>query len=142
MMRPIKFRGIVSDPESPMFGEFVFGDLLRGYLYERKDKRGKIYIKTKAPLCFEIRPETVGQFVGFSDCECGDIYEGDILEVNYIDDEEKSLHEVVWGGSDYPAFDLKPSIVFCESNALSHITQSGDYFYKVVGNIHEGQKIL
>ena len=133
-MRPIKFRGIVSDPESPMFGEFVFGDLLRGYLGEKH----RVYIKSKSSALFEIFPSTVGQFVGIKDCNEHDIYEGDILEITHAG--EKSLHTVFWGGAEYPAFNLKPYLAF-DHNELSNITSVGNCVY-VVGNIHNGQKIL
>lgn len=110
-----------------------------------------------APIVFDIREIEIGkpaniciredcsikyrrQYTGLKDIYGTEIYEGDILRV--YDGSRESFHEVVWGGEDYPAFELEPH-KWCEMNGLSFLKcapDSGEY--EVVGNIYENPELL
>ena len=77
---------------------------------------------------------TLLQFTGMIDGKGNDIYEGDLIAISEIYGDKSQTFEVIWGGEEYPGFDLKgwPND---EVNGLSELAQSGDWRYEVVGNI-------
>lgn len=88
------------------------------------------------------------QFTGLKDSKGNEIYEGDIILINY--DEAYSEHasyigQVKYRSDDnYPAFDLIPWID-CEMNALSWLRSESDpsvKSYEVIGNIYENPELL
>ena len=82
------------------------------------------------------------QYTGLKDKEGNKVFEGDIIEIYDLHTEQiLSVHEIIWGGKHYPAFDLKPSLD-CEENGLSHLAVVKDYSFAVVGNIHEKPEFL
>lgn len=158
-MRKIKFRGIptqrfISNLKSfayfrEMFeydGTFIYGSLIT-------EKDGRMYIASScqashgmlvlngACTVIEIIPETAGQFIGETDSNDVEIYEGDKIRytMNY-DDEDDGLNDweeanIVWGGVwNYPAFDLSNHEF--ETNGISALANE-TYQYEVIGNIHE-----
>lgn len=69
MTREIKFRG-----KAKLDGKWWFGNLVP------KDTRGRTQINNpEHGGCFDIDPETVGQFTGLRDKSGKEIYEGDIV---------------------------------------------------------------
>lgn len=81
----------------------------------------------------------VDQYIGVCDSRNKEIFEGDILLV--ICDGIRSVHGVIWGGKDYPAYSLYPSLdVDC--NDFSQIENAGGYKTRVIGNIHENPELL
>ena len=110
---------------------------------------------------FEVIPKTVGQHTGLTDKNGKKIFEGDIIR--YSDSGEYEMYleslecpeeydginfenmwtidEVVYGiAINYPAFDLNRHD--WEVNGLSNLSESGCYFYEVIGNIHDNPELL
>ena len=109
----------------------------------------------------EVDPETVGQYTGLTDKNGKKIFEGDIIRYANMYDYNCHLEsldcieaydnidfgdiwtvdKVVYGiAVSYPAFDL--NMHNFESNGLSELSESGDYYYEVIGNIHDNPELL
>ena len=109
----------------------------------------------------KVIPETVGQYTGLEDKNGKRIFEGDIIRyadlydyncyLESIDNLEVydnidlgniwAIDEVVYGIKvGYPAFDLNKHDF--ETNGLSELSESGQYFYEVIGNIHDTPELL
>ncbi len=109
----------------------------------------------------QVDGETVGQFTGLTDKNGKKIFEGDIIR--YADEYEYRMYleslecpeeyegvdfsnlwtvdEVIYGIKvGYPAFDLRKHDF--ESNGLSELHESCNYFYEVIGNIHDNPELL
>lgn len=153
-MRQIKFRGICREEyhthhEATEVGEFIYGYLvfpnkIRTAMSEEHGGMGSGIVHVD----IEVDPETVGEYTGLKDKNGQEIYGSDIIGVThyFIDEggewEWESKHEVVWGGEDYPAFELKPSLQ-CECNGLSYLKCNTEVeMYAVIGNIYENPELL
>lgn len=121
-MRQIKFRA-----QDFASNKWLYGDLRHHKedvcIFEQGGTKGK-----------QVKRETIGQFTGLTDKDGKDIYEGDILDVNYAD--EKSYLEVrfvrgvfafLWNG------DLDDEF---PCNAPTH------EWAKVIGNIHDNPELI
>ena len=143
-MREILFRGKTEN------GEWVCGDLLHpdlcGNGYSIED-----FTKGKNN-CFDVIPETVGQFTGLTDKNGKKIFEGDLLdgfEYPYISDtgEHNYFAEVVWFDN-CPAFGLCThkhplSAVRGISEGNCEIIEDFDSSqWEVIGNIHDNPELL
>ena len=125
-MRTIKFRG-----KDRRTGKWYYGNL---YV---KDTRGRTHICTPERGCFDIDPETIGQFTGLYACG-KEIYEGDILRFG---DSPSGVCEVKWNES-IAAFCIRfyfegeigrrplGEWVECEKNIA------------IIGNIHDNPELL
>src|SRR5690625_4706128 len=80
------------------------------------------------------------QFTGIYDKNGKEIYEGNIVKITspYADD---VISKVVWGGTEYPAFDL-PKYDGDTMNAFSAIRFNGDDEIEIIGNIYEHPHLL
>lgn len=109
----------------------------------------------------KVIPSTVGQYTGLTDKNGRKIFEGDIIRYSdggeyemYLESLEYpeeydginfenmwTIDEVVYGTAiNYPAFDLNRHD--WEVNGLSNLSESGCYFYEVIGNIHDNPELL
>lgn len=78
------------------------------------------------------------QSTGLTDKNGVEIFCGDILQTN--DDYNVRKHQVIWGGKDYPAFDLMPNMDG-SCNNLSLAFAEG-WKVEVIGNIHANKDLL
>ncbi len=104
------------------------------------------YTESKAGKCIDgIHPNDaynveLMQYTGLKDKNGVEIYEGDIVSIQY-DNDQPTIHEVVWCGIDYPAFDFQPQLN-CECNGFSHYHNDPDTIVEVIGNIYENPELL
>lgn len=128
-MRTIKFRGKMVNG-----GEWVYGNL------EINSERS--YISSPDVLLGdEIILETVGQFTGLHLWSGKDLYEGDIVDVDYI------FYDPT-GGID-PRFEPSRCIVVYENTAFRFKNVEDRYYFihevrniKIVGNIHDNPELM
>lgn len=150
-MREILFRG-----KRKGTGEWVYGN----YSFADNNSKQHFIFQNKA-FEYEVIPETVGQYTGLEDKNGKKIFDGDIIRyadlydyncyLERIDNPEVydnidlgniwTIDEVVYGIKvGYPAFDLNKHDF--ETNGLSELSESGQYFYEVIGNIHDNPELL
>lgn len=75
MIRKIKFRGKCREK-----GYWVYGDLLGNPLLKNTEIRE--YDSCLIPpyhADYPVDPDTIGQYIGFNDCDDEEVYEGDLL---------------------------------------------------------------
>lgn len=164
-MREILFRGKREDNNEWAYGSHLLDDISgKHYIIpfgniNESDKEGQ----EGCCYCvgFEVIPETVGQYTGLTDKNCKKIFEGDIIRYADIDDYQYYLEcrecpddydkelfknmwdvdEIVYGDKvDYPAFNLCHDNF--ELNGLSELKISGQYYYEIIGNIHDNPELL
>lgn len=90
----MKIENIKFKAKSILDGAWVQGDLIH-----KED--GKIAILRNGFNVSEVDPSTVCQYTGLADCECEEIWEGDVL----LDTNSDSLYTVK--SSDYGAFFIR-----------------------------------
>lgn len=121
-MRQIKFRA-----QDIASNKWLYGDLRHHKddvcIFEQGGTKGE-----------QVKRDTVGQFTGLRDINGNDIYEGDILDVNYADEESylevrfvRGVFAFLWNG------DLDDEF---PCNAPTH------EWAKVIGNIYDDPKLL
>ena len=126
-MRTIKFRG-----KKPTNGVWVYGSLVYS-----NEIQAAIYFQTgrglvKSMEWVYVNPETVGQFTGLYDKNEKEIYEGDILKVQGLDEKievrfVRGVFAFLWNG------DLD------DEAPINAPTQE---WAEVVGNIHDNPKLI
>ena len=124
MKREILFRG-----KSKNTGEWVFGNLFD------KDTKGRTHIGTTVRMCFDIDPETVGQFTGMTDKNGTKIFEGDI--VRHIDTTchvVEVVNSEVYFDTEMLEFGLR------YSNELFHCKVNNEF--EIIGNINDNKELL
>lgn len=125
-MREILFRGKRLDN-----GEWVEGNL---FIPDSPDKPTEICFGTNiVRICYEVAPETVGQYTGLTDINGVKIFEGDI--VGRFENCEESFYRI--------EFDEKfASFIGTEINGIGFIRFSrGREICEVVGNIYDNPEI-
>lgn len=164
-MREILFRGKRTDN-----GEWVEGHLIwctdgGAMITPRHTEINGAKVDSEYFIChfaYDVIPSTIRQYTGLKDNENGTrIFEGDIIRyadlydyncyLESLDNSEAydkwdfgkiwTVDEVVYCGKEgYPAFDLNKHNF--ETNGLSELSESRQYFYEVIGNIHDNPELL
>lgn len=137
-MREILFRGKRVDN-----GEWIEGDLLRSrgkcYIHKHTDPFDYLGELSGFIKMYEVVPETVGQYTGFTDKNGKKIFEGDICKESietYVKKwENKGIIEKSYGAFGLASFDKKHFLAFI--NASIYIRH-----YEVIGNIYDNPELL
>lgn len=121
-MRQIKFRA-----QDVASNKWLYGDL-------RHHKNDVCIFEQGGLKGVQVKRDTVGQFTGLRDINGKDIYEGDILDVNYADEESRlevrfvrGVFAFLWNG------DLDDEF---PCNAPTH------EWAKVIGNIYDNPELI
>lgn len=127
MNRVIKFRGKRIDN-----GEWIYGSLIEDkYIVGKVVDWEEDYFNTE--FWWKVIPETVGQFTGLLDKNGKEIYEGDIVNLFYENDDD--VYIIEW--HNYTSrFEINSKTLSVDfDNYYS-------YELEVIGNIHDNQKLL
>ena len=131
--------------------EMMYYDVQKGIIFDDGSRYGfHNFIETEDPQ--DYHEWELMQYTGLQDRNGREIFEGDVVRIGEFfdggverDDTDSwmndSLHEVVWGGKEYPAFTLRPEEDW-EMNIFSEIICGGDMSIEVVGNIYEHPELL
>jgi len=129
-MRELRFRGISLDTN-----EWVYG---YGVVQNIEHNEARIINSTGGNMMhnWDVKPETVGQFIGLNDNNGFDVYEGDILNVNYSGHLMKEAVVFSTGG-------FKKSYLGDENeNHALPFTSLSSKNVEVIGNIHQHPHLL
>ena len=129
MNREIKFRG-----KEINTGEWVYGFYTQGSWIDPNTGKETVRHIIHADFLYDVVQDTIGQFTGLKDKNGKEIYEGDILEVNYVDEASylevrfvRGVFAFLWDG------DLNDEF---PCNAPTH------EWAMVVGNIHDNPEMI
>lgn len=82
------------------------------------------------------------QYTGLKDKDGVEIFEGDVLRRVSEEWDVDAVYKVVWGGIDYPAWDVKPWYEG-ESNFFSDYENADEWgTLEIIGNIYENPELL
>lgn len=130
-----KFRGLSIDEKSK--GKWQYGYLIKGdgqaFIINEVIEANEQYI-TIGSWC-PVRPETVSQSTGLFDKNGKEVFEGDILGIETIDEIVKV--NVFW--DDKHALFMFKSEKYNESEALAELVEDYAYPFEVIGNIWKKQ---
>ena len=121
-MREILFRGKRVDNGELVYGDFVSKKyILQGY---------RVEFGYVVPYnCFEVIPETVGQYTGLTDKNGKKIFEGDIIEVG--DGENAQRVRVFFEDGQ-----------FVVSHYALKLLRDRTLYSEVIGNIHDNPELM
>ena len=136
MTREIKFRGKVkhhdpmTTPENGWVEGYYVQDLAQG------EMRNYIF---QPPCCWEVIPETVGQFTGLLDKNGKEIYEGDII-CSYDSNGETITHYIEWKERDavYRATNIKYPLL----GGWAYQDWIDEFEKEVIGNVFDNPELL
>ena len=142
-MQEYLFRGKRKDNGEWVEGDFYKVDILC-FIIPRSSSgtysRGKHTIKDVYP-CYEVIPETVGQYTGLTDKKGTKIFKGDIIRtITFGFDKEKSVTEIKFGArygvQGFYLANGRNMFYFGQTN-LSVMDDT-----EVIGNIHDNPELL
>lgn len=124
-MREIKFRGMD-----------IHGDWHYGLICKIK---GHTYISNSfgMPKAYDVRPETVGQYIGIKDNNCKEIYEGDIVQYFRL---TKAVGTIIYNNEEDGGGGFMPQFL----NDEGHIWYEKERWYnlEVIGSISKNPELL
>lgn len=129
-MREILFRG--KGTHGHKTGKWIYGNYAKDFW--GKD-RGGFSILPFDGGCYEVDPETIGQYTGLIDKNGTKIFEGDIVKIHY--------DSAIWGNNREVVFE--EGQWFFKDNAKtqkSYIGAWGNSVVEVIGNIHDNPELL
>ena len=132
-MREIKFRGKRTDT-----GTWVYGDLQHVQKIcttEEAEKSGKRSMQVVRIANYDVDEETVGQFIGTTDKNENEIYEGDIIKTD--DGLDISGYYVVSYDIGTTGFVCVGKDVHCHPGIIEEFSD-----IVVVGNIYDNKELL
>lgn len=139
-MREIKFRG-----KSPLFGKWLYGDLVRTEHTNCICEKGSMEMDGHHIRQFADRPQfvnenTIGLYTGLKDKDGKEIYEGDILEVKVMlfgeQYGEPKIRKVIWQDMGLRIVNKYGDCV-CDSP-----TTTCELEYTIIGNIYDNPELL
>ena len=135
-MREILFRGQRCDN-----GEWVEGNY--GEYYNGEKKVSCISIPSKetisGSLCYDVIPETVGQYTGLTDKNGTKIFEGDIvghIQEYEISDKVESIAVIKWNEA-YTCWSIEYT-----NGRITAFLGMEYHRIEVIGNIHDNPELL
>ena len=137
-MRTIKFRGKCT-PDSRFAGEWVDGGCVQ--CEESDDVLIISATKDNCTMTCHVIHETVGQFTGLFDIDETEIYEGDIVDCDYI------LYDP-WNNEEEILEPIRCVVEYSDSGFILREGEELSQFFtdatniKVIGNIHDNPELL
>jgi hypothetical protein len=128
-MREILFRGKTEK------GKWVYGDLLHPDLFGNGYAIDDFSIPKDN--CFDVNPETIGQYTGLTDKNGKRIFEGDILEFNYVGENRgvNGIVNVVFKNGKF-------GVIWGWHEDFICLDGFANTTIEVIGNIHDNPELL
>lgn len=145
-IREVIFRGKRTDN-----GEWIEGSLL-GIDWCDKPSTYSIAPNTPVSVFYSVIPETVGQYTGLTDRNGTKIFEGDIVRATIERAERCQSPRIENGVIGYDCIGMIGLILYKDKNGenvwsdfFNELSLSGlieDYYFEIIGNIHDNTEIL
>jgi hypothetical protein len=135
-MREIIFRAKRKDNGEWVYGYYARFETIREVFYVIYTDCADDYSGGLLAHCYDVKPETVGQYTGLTDKNGTKIFEGDIVKTKY-----GRLCEVVWFSSNrYQSWGLKPLETKHRYPDAYDMWASNNL--EVIGNIYDNPELL